>query len=413
MKNEKNENKNNIINYIINKGVILPSKKYSLKYNLLCFLLITSFLIITIPVIFTKIISKKNNEQKIYLRNTESNDYSIDKSKTLEKNGEKIYYDNGKINLNKLDISYNGTTIPDLSKFNHIHITLCLNEDYHLLASVTIASILTNANPTSYIHFHIITLNNLKFGIMKKIYSLKSINKNSEFIFYNGKKVEEDFELGIKVSQRGAIDYGRLLITELLSNNIEKIISLDIGDIIVEKDLFELYQKDLGYQGYLGVEDAYPKCFLVSIFNHKYKYVNGGVIVINVKKWKEINLYQYIVKMFKYILTKTKFYNPYADILNDFLPWYSNGLMPLKYNLPEYITVNDNAQKDYEIWTKKCSYYFGNKNIVIEAEKNVVIRNLQNYKVYKGEGSEEVKNLWKSYAQKTGFYEEICKKYTC
>ena len=74
---------------------------------------------------------------------------------------------------------------------------------------------------------------------MNKIYSLKSkINNNTEFIFYNGKKVEEDFQLGIKVSERGAIDYGRLLITELV--DVDKIITLDIGDIIVEKDLYNL-----------------------------------------------------------------------------------------------------------------------------------------------------------------------------
>ena len=53
-------------------------------------------------------------------------------------------------------------------------------------------------------------------------------------------------------------------------------------------DLFKLYKQDLGYLGYLGVIDAYPKCFLESIFNHKEKYVNGGVLLINVKKWKEI-----------------------------------------------------------------------------------------------------------------------------
>ena len=69
-----------------------------------------------------------------------------------------------------------------------------------------------------------------------------------------------------------------------------------------------------------------------SIFNHKEKYINGGVILVNIKKWKEISLYKYVVKMYKYVLTKTKYYTPYADIMNDFLPLLSTGFVPLKYN---------------------------------------------------------------------------------
>jgi lipopolysaccharide biosynthesis glycosyltransferase len=246
---------------------------------------------------------------------------------------------------------------------------------------------------------------------MKKIYSLKSkINNNSEFIFYDGKKVEKDFKLGIKDSKRGAIDYGRLIIPELL-NDINKVISIDIGDILVEKDLNDLYELNIEHYGYLGVIDPYPKCFSKSIFNHKENYVNGGVILLNVEKWKELNLYQYIVKMFKYVLTQTKFYDPYSDIMNDFLPWGSTGFMPLKYNHPDYIIINETNQKEYKIWIKNCSYYHNKRDIVIEAENNVVIRNLNNFKVYKGKGTKKMKLEWNYYAKLTGFYKEICKKY--
>ena len=388
-------------------------KLCKIKYHLLCLFLISLFSIISIQFIFNKVKLNKKQNKEIFLRNTESYEYSIDKSISYEENGKKIYSQNNKINFNKLDKYYNDIKEPVLKNYNNIYITLCLNEKFHLLAAITIASILKNAKKNSFIHFHIIALNNLSFKIMKKIYSIKSkINDNSEFIFYNGKKVEEDFKLGIKDSKRGAIDYGRFLITEVV-DDIDKIISLDIGDILVEKDLFELYNLDLKYYGYLGVEDAYSRCFLESTFNHKEKYVNGGVLLVNIKKWKEINLYQYIVKMFNYVLTKTKFYNPYTDIMNDFLPWGSTDFMNLKYNFPDYIVINKNTQKDYTIWTKECSYYYNKKDEIIEAEKNVVIRNLYNYKIYKGQGTKEMKKEWKLYAELTGFYEEICKKYIC
>ena len=397
---------------LMNKEETKP-KLIKIKYNLLWFLLISIFSMLSIQFIFNKLKSNKKENKEFYLRNTEIFEYSIDKSISYEENGKKIYSQNNKINFNKLDKYYNNINETIITNFNNIHITLCLNEEFHLLAAITISSILKNADKNSFIHFHIIALNNLSFNIMKKIYSLKSkLNNNSEFIFYNGKQVEEDFKLGIKNSKRGAIDYGRLLITELV-DDVDKIISLDIGDIFVEKDLYELYSLNLKYYGYLGVEDAYPKCFLESIFNHKEKYVNGGVLLLNVKKWKEINLYKYVVKMFKYVLTKTKFYNPYTDIMNDFLPWRSTDYMPLKYNFPDHIIINETSQKDYEIWTKECSYYHNKKKMVIEASKDVVIRNLYNYNIYKGEGTEDMKKEWKQYAELTGFYDEICKKYIC
>ena len=193
MKFIKNENKNLSSKSEIKKINLSPikTKKSSLKYNLFFFVFIISFLIISLQMIFPKIkmLLAKEDNQKIYLRSTESNDYNIDKSKTIEENGKKIYSKNGNININKLENLYNGNNEPDTSKFNHIHIALCVNEDYHLLASVTIASILKNANSVSYIHLHIIALNNLEFKTMNKIYSLKSkINNNAEFIFYNGKR---------------------------------------------------------------------------------------------------------------------------------------------------------------------------------------------------------------------------------
>ena len=60
--------------------------------------------------------------------------------------------------------------------------------------------------------------------IMEKIFSLrKKLNKNSEFIFYNGKKAEKDFKEGAKVSKRGMVDYGRLLISEVIDDSIDRV----------------------------------------------------------------------------------------------------------------------------------------------------------------------------------------------
>jgi lipopolysaccharide biosynthesis glycosyltransferase len=218
--------------------------------------------------------------------------YKIDKKNSISENADKIFKKNGYIYFNKLNELYNNFSPSKTQNFNIIHITICFNEEYHLLASITIASVLKNSNPDTFTYFHIIALNNLPGKIMEKIFSLrKKINENSGFIFYNGKKAENDFKEGAKTSSRGMIDYGRLLIPEVIDDSIDRVISLDIGNIIVEKDLYDLYTKNLTDLAYLGVKDAYSKCFMESIFNHKPEYINGAVLLVNIQKFKEINIH--------------------------------------------------------------------------------------------------------------------------
>ena len=56
---------------------------------------------------------------------------------------------------------------------------MSFDNDYYLLSSATIASLLYNADKKTYIHLHIITVENFLYSTMKKLNSLKyKINKN-------------------------------------------------------------------------------------------------------------------------------------------------------------------------------------------------------------------------------------------
>ena len=79
--------------------------------------------------------------------------------------------------------------------------------------------------------------------------------------------------------------------------------------------------------------------------------------------------------------------------------------------MPDFIKINDTEQSDYKIWSQKCSHYFNKKEEVIEAEKNIVIRNYENYPIYKGKGNNYMKQKWMKYAELTGFKDDIIKKY--
>ena len=66
---------------------------------------------------------------------------------------EKIYNSTGKLSFNELDKKFKKI---DYSKYNNIDIGMSFNNDYYLLSTVTIESILKNIENKTYAHIHII-----------------------------------------------------------------------------------------------------------------------------------------------------------------------------------------------------------------------------------------------------------------
>ena len=74
----------------------------------------------------------------------------------------------------------------------------------------------------------------------------------------------------------------------------------DSGDLFFEKDLYELYNYPLDDKLIKGVIDPYTKCFEEQPFFKKENYINGGVLLFNSKKWREMGIYQDIVNFYNY-----------------------------------------------------------------------------------------------------------------
>ena len=332
-----------------------------------------------------------------------------------DKEAIRIYNTTGFLSFNKLDELTYGKKI-DYSKFNNIHIAMSFDNDYYLLSSVTIASLLKNADKSTYIHLHIITFQKFLYKTMKKLNSLKyKINNNSEFIFHNGSKAEDDFGYQNTGEYYGVSEYSRLMSPELI-NDTDRILVTDSGDLLIEKDLYELYNYPLDDKLIKGVVDPYTPCFTDYIFFQKENYLNGGVLLFNSKKWREMGIYQDIVKFYNSFKYKGRLPTPIQDILNTFLPSLSLGTLPLRYNFQGYYDINtnksDNFQSTYSnIYNLYCSLYYEKDKILIEEEKNLVIRHNNKFKIDKGEIDNELKKEWGYYANLTGFYDEICSKY--
>ena len=369
-------------------------------------LLIIIFLIIEIIFLFfIKIFNKYIIKFNIYFDGN-----VMKKFNSYDKKAMNFYSTYGYLNFNKLDEIYYGTSI-DYSKFNHIHISMSFNDDYSLLSSVTISSILENASNSSFIHIHIIAVDNFIYPTMKKLNSLKyKINNNSEFIFYNGQEAEEAFGLQTINEIRGMGEYARLLSLKLI-NSTDRLIVIDSADLIIKDDLLDLYNYPLDDLLFRGSVDPFIHC-IDCIFYNKDNFINGGVILFNLNKCKEMNIYQYIIKFYKEFKYKSRFCSPYQDILNHFLPAISMGLLPLRFNMQGYAEIkNNNSVLKFEmVYLQECSIFYKKMKDIEEEEKKLVVRHYNHFKIYEGKGS-IFKEEWNYYANKTGFYKEICQNY--
>ena len=91
--------------------------------------------------------------------------------------------------------------------------------------------------------------------------------------------------------------------------------------------MVELYNYPLEDKLIKGVIDPYTKCFPEYEFFHKENYFNGGVLLFNSKKWREMDLYNDIIKFYKAFHYKGRMPTPIQDILNTFFPSISYGLI--------------------------------------------------------------------------------------
>ena len=337
---------------------------------------------------------------------------NIKKSISYDENANIIYNSTGMLNLTLLDFYYNNIDI-DKTQFNHIHISMGFDANYVLLSSISIASLLNNSNPETFIHLHLI-LCNCSYEDIKPIINLKKINKNIEFILYNGKQAEYDFGRRANGEMRGVGEYTRVLIPEIV-NNTNRILILDSGDLLVNKDLSELYFFDIGDNYFAFSLDEYAGTSIDNIpIAHNYFYPNTGVCLINVRKFRKDNLYK---PCFYAAMSYDSLPCPCQDIFI-LVSNYQFKFWALNYNSPEFFKNEDEMKSNVDDvmgftgwFNNQKSPYKYSKEELREAALNPVITHLYQTKPYRNEANAMNQEKWRKFANMTGLYDKIKEKY--
>lgn len=292
---------------------------------------------------------------------------------------------------------------------NHIHICMSLNDRYIYPILVSIESILINCNKDkTFITFHILCSPDVKQITLSKFkYLFNRYSSNLEVIFYG---------MGNNFSNRNdkrlsQVTFYRLFIPIII--NVDKIIYLD-GDTLAFQDLTEMYQtpfNDNYILGFLGIQS-----FGIDYLGIKSKkYINTGVLLLNLKKIRKDNKCIYLLKI---AYSNIKLMHNDNTLLN-FIFYPKIGRLPLKFGIWNFGNI-----KDIEIYSKKIRQKI---NITEHEEvlkepglihhvlcwpkpwsfKSMYSRRFTSCKSKRKCKCTKYHNLWYSYAKNNYYYKDI------
>lgn len=193
---------------------------------------------------------------------------------------------------------------------------------------------------------------------------------NCKVIFIKTKQLDE-LEINIMTLERNLnisslTTYSRLFISNLLPKEIDKILYLDCDSLIVGS-LKEFWDEDISDYYCAGILD----CINTTIkkeygFSRDDTYINAGVLLINLKKWREDNVEVEFIDFMAQ--NQHRFYQHDQGVINNIFKNKIKIVHP-KYNLQIHF-----QSFDYDLSRKfnciETEYY--SKEIIMEAQKEPV-----------------------------------------
>ena len=226
---------------------------------------------------------------------------------------------------------------------NFIDIIFSTDNKYVPHCATAIASILLNCKSDVNFRFHIFD-GNISLKNKSKLNNLKKI-RDFEINFYDMKKYDFS-EFALNRSYISEATYYRLMMLDVLPQNLEKVIYLDC-DIIVEQDIKDFWDNDITefYAGVVEDEGSVSQIRRMRLPLEN-NYFNAGILLLNLNELRRINFKEKCIEYYqrnKSIITLQD-----QDILNGVL----NGkckFLPLKWNANARIYLGNSLERKYSI----------------------------------------------------------------
>ena len=300
-------------------------------------------------------------------------------------------------------------------KKNEINIGFQIDPSYVLRCIMTLCSIMDSQKNSSKIRFHFAVVLDFKVEDMLKIYSLREkIREDVEFNFYDAKRVEKELK-GLNLKGPGAV--AKLLLPQLLPDNVRRILIFDTGDLLIIKDLSEAYNWNITGFLYAGVPAAGVGSYAKISKKYYDIYISVGSFLVDVERVKKENNYMKFIK----------FKNAYRsaigdqDLLNDvafgkitYIPFKFGMISPYLKDKDSENIIRKNMYFNYmNIMKKNNNYSFlpKNENDFFKLGYSPIVIHHPHSKWMFGGGLTIFRRLAQYYIKLAGIWDELCLKY--
>lgn len=282
-----------------------------------------------------------------------------------------------------------------MKKLNVLYST---DSNYATHAAASIYSLLYNNKSFDEIDVYIID-DNISEDVKNKFGELVSGFPNAKLIFYPFEKLQP--KLKIKETWFAMVGYARLMLSEITDE--DKILYIDC-DTIVNRSLEELWNTDMSGYCVAGVQDNPALYALEAVgMNRNDRYINSGVMLINLKLWKEKKVEEKIIQMIKehngFVLHHDQ------GIINGVCK-NSIKILPPKYNtMSQFFSLKAKQIKSlYDI-----NNYYTQEDLDEAVSNPVIVHYINKFfnRPWIKSCSHPMKNLYIEYLEKTPFEVEL------
>jgi lipopolysaccharide biosynthesis glycosyltransferase len=183
--------------------------------------------------------------------------------------------------------------------YDGIRIVLAADDNYAMPLAVAMCSVAWNCDPSCSISFYIVQRNitgDLRRKVERSVIASGHPHLTFQWLEIPG-EVQRIDDLDVCLDYTTSLTFARLLIPDLLPENIPRVIYLD-SDVVVCDDISKLWAFDVSDYALLAVRDtmafvSHPDGIVnyqeLGIPGHA-PYFNAGVMCINLDKWRSENI---------------------------------------------------------------------------------------------------------------------------
>ncbi len=277
-----------------------------------------------------------------------------------------------------------------------INILYATDTNYAPHAAASIYSLLSN-NKDEFEKINIYLIDDsISDKCKDKFNSMVSSFENAQIIFYPFEKLQAKLKLNDKTGY-AQIGYARLMLSEMI--NADKVLYIDC-DTIINGSLKELWETDMEENIIAGVQDNPAVYALEAVgMTCRDRYINGGVLLINLNAWRKENIEDAILKM--------------IDEHNGFVLHHDQGIVngvcrgKIKILHPKFNTMSQfflmTAKQIKGLYDIDC--YYTQKELDEATKKPIIIHFISKFynRPWIKECSHPHKNLYIDYLSETPF----------